>query len=291
MTAATSEMVAKLKASAAKPQYDVVMLSGVGAFELANAGILEKPDPSKIPNHSQVPQNLRFGANGFGVGYYLWVDAMWFNTKTFSKAPTSFEVLWDKKYAGKVFIPPPQWTEAQQLVILAAEMAGGDVRNPEPGFKKLAELKPQIMLLGENIAQVVDLFRTNSLVVGGPYSPSNGLKFFPNAQYNLSATMNLKQGFFCDLQFMIIPKGHPGDTDVIHAFINYALDPKVQGLMAEEVAYGPINEKTVLSGKARKSGYIPTPELVKEKGRFIDNEYLAKVRPEWIKRYTEIFGF
>ena len=46
LTAATAEMVAKVKASAQKPQFDLIILSGVGAIELANAGLLQKPSGS-----------------------------------------------------------------------------------------------------------------------------------------------------------------------------------------------------------------------------------------------------
>src|SRR5690348_5277163 len=46
LTGATSQMVAKIKASAARPQHDLVILSGVGAVQLARTGLLEKPDPA-----------------------------------------------------------------------------------------------------------------------------------------------------------------------------------------------------------------------------------------------------
>lgn len=291
LTGATSEMVAKIKASAAEPQFDIVILSGVGAIELANAGLLQKPDEGALPNMANVIPNMRTGASGFGVGYFLYCDGLLFNTKTFSSnVPTTYEVLWDEKYKGRLFLPPPQYTEAMELTVVAAKIAGGDERNPEPGFKLLEKLRDRVVLLADNQAQLADLFRTNSLDVGGVYSPMLMSDFISKPEYNLSGTLRLKEGFFYDLQFMIIPKGHPGDDAVIHAFINYALDPSVQSKMAEEVWYGPINQKATLSEKAKTSPYVVSGETVAKSGITLDKEYLSTVRQDWIQRYTEIFG-
>lgn len=103
----TSGMVAKLKAAGDKPQYDVITLAGVGASGLADAGLLTMPDPAKLPNLKDVPAAYRSGANGFGVGYLLWTDGLIYSTSTFKQAPNSYEVIWDPKYAGRIFLPPP----------------------------------------------------------------------------------------------------------------------------------------------------------------------------------------
>ena len=89
---------------------------------------------------------------------------------------------------------------------------------------------------------------------------------------------------------MIIPKGHPGDDAVIHAFINHALDPAVQSKMAEEVWYGPINQQATISDSVKNSPYVVSGETVAKSGITLDEEYLSTVRQDWIQRYTEIFG-
>lgn len=285
LTGATSEMVAKVKASAAKPQLDLIILSSVGAIELANAGLLEKPDLSKIPNLSEVLPELRTAANGLAVGWLLFCEGLVYNTKTFPSPPTTYEVLWDKKYAERIFLPPPQWVEAAQLTVLAAKMAGGGERSPEPGWKKLEELKGRVLTLAENPPQIAELFRANSLDVGGPYSPAYMPLAIRKEEYNMSFVLDLKEGFFYDQHLMIIPKGHPGDTDVIHEYINSMLDASAQEKMIEAVFYGPTNPNVAIS-----LPQIPPPQRVLKKGLRVDMEYLATVRQEWIKRFTEIFG-
>jgi putative spermidine/putrescine transport system substrate-binding protein len=286
LTGTTSEMVAKIKASASRPQYDVVILSGVGAIGLANAGLLAKPDQSKIPNLERVLPQYKTGAGGFGVGYYLWSDGLVFNTKTYQTAPKSYQVLWDDK-TRKIFVPPPADLGATELTIVAARLAGGDEKNPQKGFDLLKKLKSRILTISTNANQLAELFRSDSIDAGGVYSPLQIADFIRQPEYNLSGTFDLLEGFFVDLQFMVMPKGAPGDGDVAHAFLNQALDPATQGKMAEAVWYGPINQDAVLSEAAKKSPYIASPAVIKEKAATIDWDYIATVRDDWTRRYTE----
>src|SRR6201998_360075 len=146
----TSGMVAKVKAAGDRPTYDVITLAGVGASGLGDAGLLLKPDLNKLPNLKEVEPQYRTGADGFGIGYLLWSDGLIYNTSTVKTAPASYEALWDPKYAGRIFLPPPEWAEAVDLAIIAARMSGGSQQNIDPGFKKLAETKKAGMTLGEN---------------------------------------------------------------------------------------------------------------------------------------------
>ena len=289
-TGSTSEMVAKLKAAGSKPQYDVITLAGVGAVGLAKAGLLEKPDFNRIPNIMDVPEKYRTGADGHGIGYLLWCNSLMYSTRTVKAAPDSYAALWDPKYAGRLFLPPPGWTEAMDLVIIAAKLAGGDERNIEPGFKKLAELKSRVLTLGENPNQIAELFRTGSLDIGGLYAPAFFPKQLKNPAYAMGSTFGMKEGFFTDLMFSVMPKSRPGDSDLTYAFLNHSLDPVVQGKMAEDIFNGPVNAKAVISTEARKSPYILTPELIAEKAIIHDNAFLATVHDEWLRRYTEIFS-
>ncbi|MGF6598192.1 putative spermidine/putrescine transport system substrate-binding protein [Paraburkholderia sp. GAS448] len=284
----TSGMVAKVKAAGERPTYDVITLAGVGAAGLGDAGLLIKPDLNKLPNLKDVAEQYRTGANGFGVGYLLWSDGLIYNTATVKTPPSSYEALWDPKYAGRIFLPPPEWAEAVDLAIIAARMSGGSQQNIDPGFKKLALLKDHVMTLGENPNQIADLFRTGSLDIGGIYSPA----FFPDQirkpEYKMGVTYGMKEGFATQLMFTVIPKAHPGDLDLIHAFINHSLDAGVQGRMAADVLNGPVNSKAQIPAESR--AFVPSPQQIAEKAILHDDKALAVVQPAWIKRYTEIFA-
>jgi putative spermidine/putrescine transport system substrate-binding protein len=287
LTGTTSDMIAKIKASASKPQYDVVILSGFGANSLAEAGILEQPDTSAIPNLARVLPEYQTGANGHGIGYFLWSDGLVYNTKAYATPPTSYNVLWDAANEGKIFLPPADNLYAMELVIVAAKAAGGDAQNPDAGFELLKKLKGKSLAITSNANQIGDLFRSETLNAGGVYSPLELSSFISKPEFNVGGTYDLAEGFFVDLQYMVVPNGHPGDAGVVNAFLNHALDPEVQGKMAEAVWYGPINQDAALPESAKKSPFIPSPQVIRDRANRVDSAYLATVRDKWIERYTE----
>nr|BFE94608.1 hypothetical protein GCM10020185_51440 [Pseudomonas brassicacearum subsp. brassicacearum] len=238
-----------------------------------------------------MPAQYRTGAGGHGIGYLLWCNSLVYSTRTLSQAPDSYAALWDAELAPNIFLPPPNWTEAMDLIIIAAKLAGGDEHNIEPGFKKLAELKDRVVTLGENPNQIAELFRTGSLDMGGLYAPA----FFSQAdpRPGLQPGGDVRH----EGRFLYRPdalghaeKNRPGDTDLAYAFIDHSLDPLVQGKMAEDIFNGPVNAKAIISSEARKSPYILTPEQIADKAIMHDNAFLATVHDQWIRRYTEIFS-
>ena len=98
----------------------------------------------------------------------------------------------------------------------------------------------------------------------------------------------MKEGFATQLMFTVIPKAHPGDLDLIHAFINHSLDAGVQGRMAADVLNGPVNGKAVIPAESR--AFVPSPQQIAEKAVLHDDKALAAVQPAWIKRYGPLLG-
>ncbi|MET1412332.1 extracellular solute-binding protein [Roseibium sp. HPY-6] len=287
-TGSTSEMVAKLRASGGKAQYDVITLAGVGAVELAGDGLLAQPDLNMLPNLEKVDPRFRTGAEGHGIGYLLWTGGMIYNTKTFKEPPKSYAEMWDTAHAGRLFLPPATWTDALDTIFATGKMIGGDGTNSEEAFAKLAELRSGILTFGENPGQISELFRSDALDIGGVYAPAFFAKELANpAESNMGATYDLDEGFFADLMYTIVPKSKPGDDDVVHAFIDFTLDDKVQGAMAEAVLNGPINQQAVMSEAAKASPFIIKPEQLSEKAVVHDKAFIADVREKWIATYQQ----
>lgn len=288
-TGATSEMIAKIKAGGDRPQYDVLTVAGVGATTLGEAGLLAKPDLNQLPNLADVDPRFRTGADGHGIGYLLWTGGLVYNTNTVKEAPTSYEELFDEKYANRLFLPPANWADALDTVVAAAKTQGAGLDNIDVGFEKLAELQGRILTFGENPTQIAELFRTGELDIGAVYPPALLAKQIKDPSFGIGSTYDLDEGFFSDLMYTIVPKAHPGDDDVIHAFLNHTLDPSVQGVMAEAVLNGPINQKAILSDEAKASPYIIKPEQLGDKAIIHDQALLASQREDMIKRYTRMF--
>ena len=287
-TGSTSEMVAKLRAAGDKPQYDIITLAGVGAVELAADGLLSQPDLNQLPNLADVDPRFRTGADGHGIGYLLWTGGLIYNTKTFKEPPKSYAEMWDAAHSGRLFLPPSTWTDALDTIYATGRMMGGDGTNAEAAFAKLADLRQNLLTFGENPAQLSELFRSDALDIGGVYAPAFFADELANPEKsNMGATYDVEEGFFADLMYTIMPKSKPGADDVVHAFMNYTLDPKVQGVMAEAVLNGPINQKAEMSEAAKASPFIVKPEQLNEKAIVHDKSFIAYVREQWITQYQQ----
>lgn len=287
-TGSTSEMVAKLRAAGTRAQYDVITLAGVGAVELSKDGLLAKPDLNQITNLNDVDPRFRTGADGHGIGYLLWTGGLVYNTKTFKEAPKSYAQMWDASHESRLFLPPATWTDALDTIFATSKMLGGDGTDSVAAFAKLAELRENLLTFGENPAQLSELFRSDALDIGGVYAPAFFAKELANpATSNMGATYDVEEGFFADLMYTIMPKSKPGDDDVVHAFMNYTLDAKVQGVMAEAVLNGPINQKAVMSDAAKASPFIIKPEQLGSNAIVHDKSFIADVREDWITKYTQ----
>ncbi|QTD46506.1 extracellular solute-binding protein [Ottowia testudinis] len=287
-TGGTSDMVAKLKAAGNRPQYDVLTLAGVGQNTLAQAGLLAQPDLNQLPNLKDVDPRFRTSPDGTGIGYLLWTGGMIYNTRTVKTAPTSYEELWSPKYAKRLFLPPANWADALDTIVAAAKTVGGSMAEPEGGLKKLAQLRDRVLTFGENPTQIAELIRTGQLDIGAVYPPALLAKEMRDPNSGIGSTYALKEGFFADLMYTVVPKAHPAKLELAMAFINHTLDPVVQGKMAEAVLNGPVNQKAVLSDYAKKSPHIIKPEQLGPNAIVHDRALLAKVREDWIKRYTQL---
>jgi putative spermidine/putrescine transport system substrate-binding protein len=288
LSPSTADMVSKVKASASNQQYDVVILAGVGGREIVDSGLAEAPDPSKVPNLAHVIPDMRQALDGQGLHFLLNPEGLVYNAKSFTAPPESFEILWDKKYADRIVLPPASWIQAMFLIVMANRLASGTELDPEKGFAKLAELRDRYLMMGESSPQVAEAFRGNALDVGAVFPALYFQTFLSNPSYYLNATVRLKEGFFYQPQYMVALKGHPGDTDVIHAFFNEALGVEAQTQASEGQFAAAINTDVKMSES--KLGLALTPDEIREKGIRVNEKYLAGVRAQWISRYSQIFS-
>ncbi|MFD2845424.1 ABC transporter substrate-binding protein [Paracoccus cavernae] len=78
---------------------DIACLTRQGSYEMYANGLLEELDESKIPALSKV---LPFIRVPYGIPHIYTGRVILFNPKEVSPAPTSYNDLWDPKYAGRI---------------------------------------------------------------------------------------------------------------------------------------------------------------------------------------------
>src|SRR5579863_3345158 len=106
----SSEMVS-LMANGGGGQYDLVSASGDADLRLIYGGDVKPINISLIPSWKQFHPFLKdppfntIGGKHYGVSYEFGPNVLLYSTKTFKSAPTSWSVLYSKKYSGKITVP------------------------------------------------------------------------------------------------------------------------------------------------------------------------------------------
>ena len=75
---------------------------------MINEGMLEKLDFSNIPNYTYIDEEYRNLAydpkNEYSVPYTWGVVGIFYNKNYVKEVPTSWDVLWDDRYQGKILM-------------------------------------------------------------------------------------------------------------------------------------------------------------------------------------------
>src|SRR5215472_1186247 len=103
----SDELVAKLRGGSAG-NYDVISPSSDVATMIATTGLAEALDLTKIPGYAQLSAQLtslplvKAGGKVYGVPFMWGPDPMVYDTRVFPQPPTTWNILWDPKYQGKI---------------------------------------------------------------------------------------------------------------------------------------------------------------------------------------------
>ena len=278
----TSGSIAKLRAQKNDPQIDVFMMDDIGVYTTAPESLLTKLDLSKMPNAKDIDPNF-IVMDGLGIGFFTYTDSLVYNTNYFKTPPDSYETLWDPKLKGKVGVPTSEEMDAMKLLIAAAKLAGGDQKNIEPGFKKLAALKPNVHSFISDYAAAGELMKSGDIVL--TFMATYLWKEQQTKGYPITPTFKVKEGIYTTPACCVIPKGHPGPQELAELFINRALSVEAQVGMAQGLWYGPTNRKVKLNDPALMANLV-MPENFKSVVP-VDVPALAKIRQEWITRYDQ----
>ncbi|HTX52974.1 MAG TPA: ABC transporter substrate-binding protein [Candidatus Baltobacteraceae bacterium] len=277
----TSASIAKARAEKANPSTSVYLLDDYGAIAAGREGVFEPLDLSRIPNAADVDPRFVL-ENKLGIGFFTYVTGLVYNTNIVKTPPTSWKVLWDPQYKGKIAIPPVAAGPALHMAIVAAMVNGGNQHNMEPAWDALKALKPNVAVMEQSGAVLAELLRTGevALVMRTVYL----FKSYIEQGYPIGISLNMQEGFFATPGCAAITRNHPDKIDPIYAFVNETLSGDAQAKMAQLLWFGPTNRKVTIPPEVSKY-LISTPEqwnkIIK-----VDQEDLAAHREEWIQKYT-----
>lgn len=271
----------KLLAQRANPPADIFFCTDESIIAGRKAGILGDVSEKSIPNYADVAdwaKTVKPEGKGDllpGVPYTLIAYVLAFNPELVKQPVTSWADLWRPEFAGKLAFASPVHSMMPAFVIAAAEMAGGSASNPDPGFKKLAELKPAKLTV----------FWTDwaPLNKSGDVTLATEFDYYLDAmkdqKYPVELAVPKEKGFGAP-EYVSVVKGTK-NQELAEEFINQMIAPKAQRAFAVETYQGPISTKVSLTSaeRARCACGARVDQL-----RFFDPSLFASVRAAWTER-------
>jgi len=216
--------------------YDIIFPSDYMIQRLIAEDWLLPLDFDHIPNFSFVPErfrNLFFDPDGlYSVPYTYGMVGLIYNSAMVHEPPTSWEVLWDERYAGQIL----QFDSSRDAFGVAQYLLGIDINSHDVADWRAAaeKLKEQAPLVQNYVAdEIYDIMGANNAILG-PYYAGD---FLMMAMYNEDlAFVYPEEGtnFFYDS--IVIPRSAQ-NKEGAEMFINFLLEPDVAMRNAETIMY------------------------------------------------------
>lgn len=279
---ATADQVARetqlrVQKSSQKGTMDVVDLSDVDMQTMVQAGIMEKLDPSKIPNLKYVRDKLK---NPYWIPHIYSPSVIVYNKDKVKPAPTSYQDLWDPKYKGKIGIQTIQWTDFFHAAA-TLKLGQSPSNNWDAGESKLKQLAPntQVFSSQEQLG--------NGLMSGQVWMTldwrARAYQWEQSSKTPLGIAVP-KEGTFATVFTAGIPKNAPNKT-AAYKYLNAMLAPAAQKSFAENMGYQATVTNAGLSADMEAKLGIPADKesLVKP----IDLDYVASNTGKWQKFWQQ----
>ena len=271
----------KLLAQRANPPADVFFSTDEAVVAGQKAGVLTTASRKNVPNIADIEDwamSVKAGNTAEtipGAPYTLIAYLPGYNPEKVKEPVTSWADLWRPEFRGKLAFASPVHSQMPAFVIMAAEMAGGSIENVDPGFKKLAELKPNTLTVFWT--DWAPLSKSGDVTVGTEFDYY--LEAMKDQKYPIEYAIPKEKGIGVP-EYVSVVKGTK-NQELAEVFLNLMLDPKVQASFAASTYSGTTNRKAELpeAVRSRCACGARVDQL-----RFFDPEVFAARRALWTER-------
>ena len=277
----STDTLAKLQAQKGRQSISVAIIDDAPMSLAIQAGLCAKVEDG--PNSRNVYPSAK-RANGEAIGLGYGATGLVYNTQIFAKngwpAPTSWKDLEDKRYAGKIVIPPITNGFGLLALVMEARLNGGGENKIDPGFTTMKKISPDVLDWEPSPGKMAELLQTGDAALG----------VWGNGRVRAMLTQGApvkfvypKEGALMILSEVCPVQGAPLPQQA-QAFIQYLLSPDVQSIFTAATGLGPVNKETKLA-PAIAADVVYGPESVQKLIRTDINTINAN-RTAWTERWN-----
>lgn len=279
------EMLAKIKTGGTS--YDVIFPSEYMVEHMIAADMLNELDYSKLPNYENIDarfKNLSYDKDNKHSVPFLWgVMGVVYNKEIVDKTVDSWDILWDKDYAGKIFM----LDSSRDSFVPAFKKLGYSINT-----KNLDELNAarDELIKQKPLVKAFEVDNYKDQMIAG--EGAMALTWSGDAYLLMKENENLdfavpKEGTNLWFDAVAIPKTSK-NIDLAHEFINFLMRPEVAAKNSDYIKFATPNEKAMplLTEEDRENEVLYPKVDISTLGEvFLD---LGEFTTEYDRAWTEI---
>ena len=277
-TSGNGDRLNKLMAERNDPTADVVMLTKSFAETGAQEGLFEPIDTSVVTSLDHL-YDFALDANGYGPCYSLCRYGIMYNADALEQLglepPTSYQDLFDDKYAGMVALPDMTSTAGPYMLVAMAEAMGGSQEDVTPAMTLMQEKKDNINIWYTASSDVVNAFTTGEanitvfMDINMPGLMESGLNM---------VWVDAEEGSFAAPATINVVKGCQ-NPELAQLFVEYMISDETQSKVAEAMNEAPVNKNAELKT------YLAFGEDAMSSLKEFDETYISQAKEEWIDTF------
>ena len=267
-----------------KPEaYDVIQLSHYYAQQAIEAGLFAKIEKDKVPNLEGEYEKLRTpNGEDYGPAFTLTRVGIVYDKSVIKDEITSWADLWRSELAGKLAIPDFTTSAGPIMLNIAAAVNGQELSadTADAAFKKLVELKPNVVKYYTKSSDVVNMFNQ------GEVSAAVILDFSSLTIQEASEDfvwVDPKEGTWATANSSNV-SAKSANADLAWAFVNYTLDKDEQ---QRNVATGDAPSRPDVTLTDEQAKGLAYGEDVINATELFDAALLAEHNKEWTDRWNK----
>lgn len=281
-TSGNGDRLNKLMAEKDAPTADVALLTKSFAQVGIEEGLFEPIDTNVVTSLGDL-YDFAVDANGYGPTYSvcrygIMYDAAALKEKNLD-APTSYQDLFDDKYAGMVALPDMTSTAGPYMLVAMAEAMGGSQEDVSAAMQLMQDKKDNIAIWYNASSDVVSAFTTGEACIT--------VFMDINMPGLIDAGLDMKwvdaeEGSFAAPATVNVVKGCK-NPELAQLFVEYLISETTQNKIAEAMNEAPVNAKATMADDLKV--YLAYGEDAIGALKEFDEAYIAANKEGWIDTF------
>lgn len=281
-TSGNGDRLNKLMAEKNDPTADVALLTKSFAEVGVQSDLFEKVDTGVVTSLGNL-YDFAQDKNGYGPCYSVCRYGIMYDAAALEKAgvpaPTSYQDLFDDKYAGMVALPDMTSTAGPYILVAMAEAMGGSQEDVSAAMSLMQEKKDNIDLWYSASSDVVNAFTTGEacitvfMDINMPGLIDSGLDMVwtdaAEGSFAAPATVNVVKG--CK------------NPELAQLFVEYLVSDETQSKIAEAMNEAPVSKNATMPEELKT--YLAFGEEAIGALKEFDEGFITNAKAEWIDTF------